>query len=234
MFEKLRLLNDEELANYSKDGYCKFKITLQGFYGWGTGYYNDDACDDFNAVTRGYVRRFAESYTDGVRFSYKYNQSSCDEILPLAGNNPTSAYLHPMDFTGYGKQDFIDGLVSSVQNGLKVLGAEDKYKITGIRQMLVPFIPEREYEEIIISHSAEIIEEVRQSREFKKLDTASMAHYAADEFMRHADIKRAGMEPGYSSSDRTYLTVKNIVMIADRLGTLNKTKTRSRDVKEMT
>ena len=234
MFEKFNLLSNEELLAYSKDEYYKFRITLEGFYGWGVGYYNDDCRYDFEAVTRSYVRNFAEHYTDNVKFSYDFHENGhCDEITPNIGNNPTSAYLHPMDFTGCGKAEFIDGLVEAVKKGLSELGLEDKYKIGEVKQELVPFIPEREYEEILVDHTNEILDEVRKSREFKKWagkDVDFLANCAAEDFMRHADIDRAGKGSGFSSFDRAYLTVRNIVNITDKVGALEKTHSKRLEI----
>ena len=85
----------------------------------------------------------------------------------------------------------------------------------------------------VIDHTNEILDEVRKSREFKKWankDVDLLANYAAEDFMRNADIDRAGKGSGFSSFDRAYLTVRNIVNIADKVGSLEKTNSKRLEI----
>jgi hypothetical protein len=228
MFENFELMTQEELKPYYKSGYYKFRIELKGFYGWGKGYYSNATARDFEHELLPYVQLFAKKYvSDYSKTGYYESDSSggCDTIRAKVESNPTYAYLHPMEFTGYGKKDFVDGLLGAIREGIEAIkkncGYEAPYTVSEISTIPVPLIPDNAYRKILADKADRIVDELKRAKSSRKYANLSMDRFLSEagfEFAEKANVTRAGDPTGISSDTLCVEAIEMIGITADKLG----------------
>ena len=196
MFDKMKLLSDEELERYKSD-YFNIRINLKGLYGWGVGYYHDkqfDTYDFFNNTLQDALEKV------GFEIETAQSETSCNRLRQE--NTRLDLYLHPMEFTGSATLEQADKILEVIKEYSDYVKAE-----MGKAERLYD-IPDRTYRYMIYSRAGEIAKEI--------LSDPSSAYDADMKFAEKCRIDRVQKYStgGICSLDTDVSSVKDI---ADRI-----------------
>lgn len=185
MFDKMKLLSDEELERYKSD-YFNIRINLKGLYGWGVGYLHDkpfDTYDFFNNTLLGALEK--------AGFEIEEDQLRQE-------NTRLDLYLHPMDISGSATLEQADKILDVIKKYPDYVKAE-----MGKAEILYD-IPDRTYRYMIYSRAGEIAKEI--------LSDPSSAYNADMKFAEKCRIDRVQKYStgGICSLDTDVSSVKDI------------------------
>ena len=184
----------------------RVRIAIEGDYKWGSGW------------TSSQEKRFEEEVYPRLRkagYSIKEpkNRDSCPDLVSPYANNHLKLYMHPMEFVGYANEDDIKKISGILSECKDVI-----YKVSIDTKQEVYDLSDRQYKDLILSHSREITNIIRDC--YLK-QGESVLWDIGFEFARECRIPRLGDKSGMSSGDIDIETVQTIAQIAKELGYLN-------------
>lgn len=178
--------------------YKKVRINLISAYKWGRGWTPSEAetfkNEVFPALERaGFVIKEGTSY------------GGCETLTDKEKFSSTYLYLHPMEFTGYMKDEDIEKVLDVVRNCSCIERVEAP-------QIEIAYgVTDQEYASILAEHSKEILEMAREAKEKKKLYDFEF------DFMRMHRIPRVGDSSCLSSSDFEYKWLNSFIKVMESL-----------------
>lgn len=196
-------------------GLKKFMIGIEGIYGWGTGYYSQELMELFDKFCETISYNLDELISDNVIYVEGGN-SECSTIKGKKEYNKSYVYLHPMEFTGYLKEEDINNLCNYINSYFR----DNENISASIRYMNdTVSISDEKYTELIYEHSKEILEKI--NKYYAKLSPKAKERFINGgwremgwDFARSARIARTGDNSGMSSSDTDICAVNNMVKMA--------------------
>lgn len=185
MFDKMKLLSDEELERYKSD-YFNIRINLKGLYGWGVGYFNDKSFDTYD-----FFNNTLQDALEKAGFEIEEDQLRQE-------NTRLDLYLHPMDISGSATLEQADKILDVIKEYPDYVKAE-----MGKAERLYD-IPDRAYRYMIYSRAGEIAKEI--------LSDPSSAYNADMKFAEkcHIDRVQGYSTGGFSCFDTDVSSVKDI------------------------
>ena len=211
------------LPEQPKDGLKRFRIQIDGIYGWSICYYTPEMQELFEKMCADIQSNLSEIITKRPVIYVERDGSSCSEIKAKLPVYKDYVYLHPMEFTGYLDEEDINNLCDYVNNFLKAYpdkapSSHPEFRVVISFMEDTAHISTRKYEELIVEHSKDIIAKVNEF--YKKLtpkQKQQFLDYGWQEcgywFVTTGRIKREGDSTGYSSSDTDWKLVNDIVKI---------------------
>ena len=192
MFNKMKLLSDEELERYKSD-YFNIRINLEGLYGWGVGYFQNkpfDTYDFFNNTLQGALEKA------GFEIEKEQSENLCNCLRQE--NTRLDLYLHPMEITGCATLEQADKILEIIKEYPDYVKAEME------RAEILYDIPDRTYRYMIYSRAGEIAKEI--------LSVPSSAYDADMKFAEkcHIDRVQGYSTGGFSWTDTDVSSVKDI------------------------
>lgn len=178
--------------------YKKVRINLITAYKWGRGWTSSEAeafkNEVFPALERaGFVIKEGTSY------------GGCETLTDKENFSQTYLYLHPMEFTGYLKDEDIEKVLNVVKNCTCIERVEAP-------QIEIAYdVTDEEYASILADHSKELLEMMREAKEKKRLYDFEF------DFMRGYRIPRVGDSSCLSSSDFEYKWLNSFIKVMENL-----------------
>ena len=202
----------------------KFRIDIDGIYGWGVCYYNPQVQKMFKEMIEKLSNELSEVISASVKFTEADGHGGCATIKGI--DNNSYVYLHPMEFTGYLKDSDIENLYKFVMMYFRFerekdsdLGEHPDFgaRITFREEVFT--MSDEEYLKLIEDYSDEIL--ARTKSAFDKLSPKakdSFIKYGASQcgqdFCHTGRIVRDTDKAGYSSLDVDWKAVTDIVQKA--------------------
>lgn len=202
IFDGFKLDPGKEISDYER-----VTIALQTDYMDGSGW---------NAAQR---HRFkSEVYPALEKAGYSIKNlgdkwGPCPDLVSPSPSNKLCLYMHPQAFTGYGRMDDIDRIIDVLQECKSVYDVRLHYHEP------VYDISDYQYKDMILSRSDEIIKCLQ--------DAVVRGDYLHPsdigfEFARNNRIPRIGDGSGISFSDTDVQVIRDIYLIAEKQGLLDK------------
>lgn len=187
-----------------------FRVAIEGYYGWGTGYYSERLARKWEQEVLEELKGKAEDI--GYRFVNAKDSMSCPE---LKSRHPAcekvDLYIHPMEITGIATPETISRIVDIVKATPYTQSAEitiDK----GVYD-----VSDFEYQKILNKHATEILSCLKKGME---ISAQTHEYFDAEfDFAKATRIPRIQnrTEGVLSSSDVDVMWVKNLKDIGKEL-----------------
>ena len=213
------------ISTNSVSEYKRFRIGIEGFYGWGVGYYNAMLLKLFEEMIEKIHSEMNEIFSVPVNFAYSNFKGSCNTIKGI--DNSSYVYLHPMEFTGYLKDEDIENLYKFVlrffsreRENDSELGEHPCFRATITFKEEVMALTDEEYIKLIedsadaiLAHTKEALDKL-SIEEKKELFKQNVPVICASDFCHTGRIARDTDKAGIGSTDVDWITVEKIIKTA--------------------
>ena len=211
------------ISTNSVSEYKKFRIGIEGFYGWGVGYYNTALLTLFEEMIEKIHSEMNEIFSVPVNFEYGRFSGACNTIEGL--DNPSHVYLHPMEFTGYLKDEDIESLYKFVlrffsRENDSELGEHPCFRASISFKEEVMALTDAEYikliedsADLILARTKETIDKL-SPQDKKELFKSNFPIICASDFCHTGRLVRDTDKAGIGSTDVDWKTVENIIKTA--------------------
>lgn len=194
--------------------YKRVYIGIHGDYQMGTGWTKQQA-DTFHTEVHNKLRSY------GFKINEPDMSGACSE-LTKGKYDKTNLYLHPMEFTGYIRDDDCTKVLSALSEckcikDFTLKYQEECYELSDVQ-----------YSNLITNNAIGIINRFKENYGDA---SKSVIDDFAWEFNKNNRIQRVGDTTGFSSDDIGYNTIKNILSVAKELGALDREKSKTKEPK---
>lgn len=181
-------------------------IGIHSDYQMGTGWTEKQA-NTFHTEVHNKLRSYGFT-VDEPKDSY-----SCAILSKGYKHDKTYLYLHPMEFTGYIRDEDCEKVMSALAECkcIKDFTLKFQHECYDLRDV--------QYSNLITQNAMNIINRFKEN--YDKTDKSVIDDFAW-EFAKNNNIPRVGDKSGFSSDDIGYNTIRNILTVAKELGALDK------------
>jgi len=215
VFKNVKLLEEKDIPISE---YKRFHIAIHGMYEWGDGFKVQEAVNTYDLFWKE-LCRFGEEH------KLHSEISDMDSRLLKAdkyGFDKTDIFVHPMELVGYATEGFIREITDFINQNALCIEKGISADANVIRD--VSSLSDKEYRELLISHSKEIVEAVKN--EIANCQPKDVYNFVKSgfgmDFAREARIDRVGDKSGIGANDTDVMVVNNIIDTALALGAFNK------------
>jgi len=196
--------------------YKRVYIGIHGDYQMGTGW-NRQQANAFHTEVHNKLRSYGFTVNEP-----NDNSGSCAELSKGYKFDKTYLYLHPMEFTGYLKDEDCEKVLSALSECKCIKDYTLKY------QQECYDLNDVQYSNLITQNAIGIINRFKDNYGDARHDVIDSFAW---EFAMRNNIQRVGDGAGFSSDNIGYNTIKNILTVAKELGALDKEKSKTKEPK---
>ena len=186
----------------------RVRISISSDYEWGSGW-NELQSKRFENVVYTALTKSGEFYIKNDDNSPFY----CPHLKSY--KSKMDLYIHPMEFTGYATPEEMNKVIDILSNECSSV----IYHISIQEDEKIYDLSDKEYKEILIDNTKEIINEIAKTKE----ERGFIGDIGFD-FARECRIPRYGDGTGLGCFDTDIATVNDMAKFAEKMGYFNKTK----------